>query len=96
MTIGKKVKELLKEDFRPSKKRVKLSTGEVLKIIREKNEFSQNKLAELTELTQATISSLENNRINLGIERAKVLARALNVHPATLAFPDWDESDFAA
>ena len=36
-----------------------------------------------------TISAIENNRINLGVERAKVLARALNVHPAVLLFPGW-------
>jgi len=66
------------------------SQGQALKILREKNELSQNDLAELTGLTQSTISSIENDRISLGIERAKTLAVALNVHPAVLAFPDWD------
>jgi hypothetical protein len=33
----------------------------------------------------------------LGVERAKVLARALKVHPAVLVFPGWDvEKDGAA
>lgn len=36
-------------------------------------------------------------RVNLGIERAKSLARALRCHPAVLVFPGWDvESENAA
>ena len=29
------------------------------------------------------------NKVNLGVERAKVLARALQVHSAVLVFPGW-------
>ena len=91
MTIKRKVNELLKnEKFSQSKMRLSISQGQALKILREKNELSQNDLANLTGLTQSTISSIENDRISLGIERAKTLATALNVHPAVLAFPDWD------
>ena len=92
MTIGKKAREALKEGFVPAKSRVKLTQGEMLRAIREVNELSQRELAEMAGLTQATISSIENGRVNLGLERAKVLARALNVHPAVLAFPDWEEA----
>jgi len=91
MTIGKKVKEYFKkDDFSPARKRVSLSQGEMLKILREKNGLSQNALAEMTGLKQSTISSIENGTVSLGLERAKVLARALRVHPAVLAFPDWE------
>ena len=91
MTTGKKVKDILKnEDFVTSSSKVAITQGTALRILREKNGFSQNKLAELTGLTQSTLSSIENDRINIGIERAKTLARVLNVHPAVLAFPDWE------
>jgi len=93
MTIGKRTKRLSAGTFRPSKSRAKLSTGEMLRIIRDKNQLSQAQLAKLAGLTQATISSIENGRINIGIERAKVLAKALHVHPAVLAFPDWESTD---
>ena len=43
-------------------------------------------------IPQSTISAIENNRINLGVERAKQLARALKCHPAVLVFPGWDET----
>ena len=97
MTMGKKVKEHLKKgSFTKAKKNISLSQGEMLKVLREKNEFSQNELAEITGLTQSTISSIENGRVSIGIERAKILAKALRVHPAVLAFPDWDSDQNVA
>jgi transcriptional regulator with XRE-family HTH domain len=77
-------------EFRPAKKRVEVSVGESVRIIRELQELSQNQLADLTGIPQATISAIENGRVNLGIERAKVLAHALRCHPAVLVFPGWD------
>jgi transcriptional regulator with XRE-family HTH domain len=77
-------------DFRPAKKRVSVSVGESVRILRELQEFSQNELAHLTGIPQATLSAIENDRIQLGVERAKVLARALKCHPAVLVFPGWD------
>ena len=96
MTIGKKVKKALKGEFAESKRRVRLTTGEILSILREKNELTQSQLAHKSGLTQATISSLECNRISLGVERAKALAKALHVHPAVLLFPDWETEERAA
>jgi len=90
MTIGSKTQGSLKNGFRPARSRVHLTSGEMLRLLREKNELSQQQLAAASGLTQATISSLERGRINLGVERAKVLARVLHVHPATLVFPDWE------
>jgi transcriptional regulator with XRE-family HTH domain len=78
------------KDFRPAKKRVDVSVGESVRILRELQELSQNELSALTGIAQATISAIENDRVNIGIERAKVLARALKCHPAVLVFPGWD------
>jgi transcriptional regulator with XRE-family HTH domain len=50
----------------------------------------KNQLAELTGIPQSTISAIERDRVNLGVERAKILARALRCHPAVLVFPSWD------
>ena len=90
MTIGRKVKRSIKGEFKRSKRRVTLSPGEMLQILREKNGLTQNQLAQLSGLTQATVSSLESDRISLGVERAKALAKVLHVHPALLLFPDWE------
>jgi transcriptional regulator with XRE-family HTH domain len=77
-------------DYRKAKKRVEVSVGESVRILRELQEMSQNDLASATGLPQSTISAIENERVRLGVERAKTLARSLRCHPAVLVFPGWD------
>lgn len=79
-----------KKGFRKARRTVDVSPGESVRIIRQLQGFSQNELAALTGISQSTISAIENDRIRLGVERAKVLARALRCHPAVLVFPGWD------
>ncbi len=79
-------------EFRKAKIRVRISSGESVRIMRELQELSQNQLAEAAGIPQSTISAIERERVNLGVERAKVLARALKCHPAVLVFPGWDAS----
>jgi len=76
-------------NFSPAKKRVDVTPGESVRIIRELQELSQTQLAELCGIPQSTISSIENGRVNLGVERAKAIASALRCHPAVLVFPGW-------
>jgi transcriptional regulator with XRE-family HTH domain len=88
---------MVRSGFRKAKKLVDVSVGESVRIIRELQELSQNELAELSGIPQSTISAIENDRVSLGVERAKVLARALRCHPAVLVFPGWEvDSEFAA
>ena len=75
--------------YRPAKKRVEVSVGESVRIVRELQGLSQNALAQRTGIPQATLSAIENDRVRLGVERAKVLARALQCHPGVLVFPGW-------
>jgi len=84
-------------DYHKAQRRIEVSVGESVRIIRELQELSQNDLSALTGIPQSTISAIERDRVNLGVERAKVLARALKVHPAVLVFPSWDvEREFGA
>ena len=78
------------KNYKKAKNRIEVSVGESVKILREFQELSQNELANLTGIPQSTISAIENDRVQLGVERAKVFARALQCHPAVLVFPDWD------
>ena len=78
------------KDYKEAQKRVDVSIGESVKIIRELQGLSQNELSTLTGIPQSTLSAIEHNKINLGVERAKMLARALKCHPAVLVFPGWD------
>jgi transcriptional regulator with XRE-family HTH domain len=78
------------KQFRPARKRIEVSVGESVRILRELQEYSQSELARRTGIPQATLSAIENDRVSLGVERAKKLARALRCHPAVLVFPGWD------
>ncbi len=78
------------KNFIKAKKTVDVSVGESVRIIRELQEMSQNELAEVTGIPQSTISAIENDRVKLGVERAKVIATALKCHPAVLVFPGWE------
>ena len=76
--------------YKKAKKHIIVSVGESVRIMRELQELSQNRLSELTGIPQATLSAIENNRISLGVERSKTIAKALKCHPAVLVFPGWD------
>jgi transcriptional regulator with XRE-family HTH domain len=78
------------KNFKKAKKTVDVSVGESVRIIRELQDMSQNDLAEATGIPQSTISAIENDRVKLGVERAKVIAIALRCHPAVLVFPGWE------
>ncbi len=76
--------------YRKAKRTIDVSPGESVRIIRELQELTQKELASLSGIPQSTISAIERDRINLGVERAKQLARALKCHPSVLVFPGWD------
>ena len=76
--------------FRSAKSHIQVSVGESVRILRELQDYSQNDLSRRSGIPQATLSAIENDRVKLGVERAKVLARTLKCHPAVLVFPGWD------
>lgn len=78
------------KNFRRAKRVTDVSVGESVRIIRELQGYSQNELARRTGIPQATLSAIENDRIRLGVDRAKVIATALKCHPAVLVFPGWE------
>jgi len=77
-------------EYRRAKTTIEVSPGESVRILRQLQDLSQNELADLTGIPQSTISAIENDHVRLGVERAKVLARALSCHPAVIVFPGWD------
>ncbi len=89
-------KGLQRPALNPARGRRRLSVGQSVRIGCELNELSQNELAERTGIAQSTISAIETDRVKLGAERAKMLARALRVHPAVLLFPGWRTEDESA
>jgi DNA-binding XRE family transcriptional regulator len=59
----------------PARKRIDVTPGESVRIVRELQGLSQTRLSALCGIPQTTISSIENGRVNVGVERAKVLGR---------------------
>ena len=68
----------------------KLSTGEVIHMLRELKEWTQEELAERSGISGANISLLENDKIAIGKKRAEQLAKAFSVHPAIIMFPEYE------
>lgn len=81
---------MVRKGFTKAKRNIDVSVGESVRVMRDLQELSQNELSGLTGIPQSTISAIENDRVKLGVERAKKLARALRCHPAVLVFPGWD------
>jgi transcriptional regulator with XRE-family HTH domain len=84
-----------KKDFVRATTHCAVTPGESIKILRQLQGLSQNDLVNLTGISQSNISALENDSVQLGRERALILAKALRVHPAVLLFPDFDMKEAA-
>lgn len=82
-----------KEEYLNSKRRLKLTPGAVVRIYREMMELSQNDLAKATGFTQATLSGMENGKVTIGPNRAKVLARVFKINPGLILFPQWEDEE---
>jgi transcriptional regulator with XRE-family HTH domain len=53
-------------------------------------------LAQRSGVSATNISSLENGRIEIGKRRAIQLAKAFNIHPAIIMFPEYEPVPLAA
>jgi transcriptional regulator with XRE-family HTH domain len=77
-----------------SRGRVTLTPGAAVRVGRELQELTQAQLSALSGIPQSAISAIETGAVELGLERAERLARALQVHPAVLLWPN-GSADFA-
>ncbi len=80
-----------KKDFNEAGKTIQMSPGEMIKALRELKGWTQVDLANETGISQANISSVENDRVEIGKQRAIALAEALSVHPASIMFADYSD-----
>lgn len=78
------------DDLVPAQRRSKMTAAKVVKMLRDLHEMTQADLAAATGIPQPVISAIENGAASVGIDRSKRLARVLKVHPAVIAFADWD------
>jgi len=80
------------EDFVPARSHAPLSTGEVIRMLRELKEWTQEELATRSGISPTNLSALENGRVDIGKRRAEQLAKAFGIHPAIIMFPEYETS----
>lgn len=75
-------------DFSPASAHVRVTSGAVIRMLRELKGWTQEELAGRCGISGTNISLLENDRVTLGKKRAEMLAEAFDVHPALIMFPE--------
>jgi transcriptional regulator with XRE-family HTH domain len=80
-------------DFVPAKQHAVLTTGDVIKMLRELKGWTQEELARRSTINATNISLLENGKLDIGKKRAESLARAFGVHPAIIMFPEYESEE---
>lgn len=76
--------------FVRAKAHAKLSTGEVIRMLRELKGWTQAELARRCGISPSNLSLLEHDRLEIGKKRAEQLAEAFKVHPAIIMFPSYE------
>jgi transcriptional regulator with XRE-family HTH domain len=79
-----------RDEFVAAQPHAPLSTGEVIRMLRELKGWTQLELARLSGISTTNLSLLENGKVDIGKKRAEQLAKAFNVHPATIMFPEYE------
>jgi len=79
-----------KRDFVVARAHARLTTGEVIRLLRELKGWTQQELARRSGINASNISLLENERVEIGKRRAVQLAKAFAVHPAIIMFPEYE------
>ena len=82
-----------RNEFIPSKPHAELTTGEVIRMLRDLKGWTQTELAKHSGISATNISLLENDRVEIGKRRVEQLAKAFNVHPAIIMFPEYEAKE---
>jgi transcriptional regulator with XRE-family HTH domain len=89
--MGKRSRE-----FVAARPHVRLTTGEVIRLLRELKGWTQQELARRSGVGASNISLLENGRVEIGKKRAEQLAKAFDVHPAIIMFPEYEANEIGS
>ena len=82
-----------KNKFITAKPHAILSTGEVIRMLRELKGWTQAELARRSGISVTNISLLENEKIEIGKKRTVQLAKTFDVHPAIIMFPEYEAKE---
>jgi transcriptional regulator with XRE-family HTH domain len=82
-------------NFVAAKAHATLSTGQVIRMLRELKGWTQETLAQRSDISATNLSLLENDRVDIGKKRVEQIARAFDVHPAIIMFPEYEAKEIA-
>ena len=77
-------------EFVPAKSHVTLTTGKVIRMLRELKGWTREELARRSGITSTNLSLLENDKVDIGKKRVEQLAKAFDIHPAIIMFPEYE------
>lgn len=77
-------------EFVRAKPHAKVTTGEVIRMLRELKGWTQAELAKRSGISATNISLLENGKIEIGKKRVEQIAKAFAIHPAIIMFPEYE------
>jgi transcriptional regulator with XRE-family HTH domain len=80
-------------DFVAAEPHASLSTGDVIRMLRELKGWTQKELSKRSGISPTNISLLENGKVEIGKKRAEQLAKAFDLHPAIIMFPEYEALD---
>lgn len=87
------MKIINKSEFVTARPHAELSSGEVIRMLRELKGWTQADLADRSGVSPTNLSLLENDRVDIGKKRALQIANAFGVHPATIMFPEYESEE---
>ncbi len=70
----------------------KTTPGKVIRAVRKNFNITQQELAEVTGIAETNLSAIENDKIEIGVKRAVLIAAALGIGPSGLLFPNGYET----
>lgn len=79
-----------KSEFAAAKAHAKVTSGEVIRMLRDLKGWTQAELARRSGISATNLSLLENDRVVIGKRRVEQLAKAFDVHPAIIMFPEYE------
>ncbi len=80
-------------EFVPAKAHAKLTTDGVIRMLRELKDWTQAELARRSGISETNISLLENEKVEIGKKHVEQLAKAFDVHPAIIMFPEYEAKE---
>jgi len=87
------MKSQSKAEFVSAKPHIAITTGEVIRMLRDLKGWTQAELARRCGISVTNISLLENGKVEIGKRRAEQLAKAFDIHPAIIMFPEYEGSE---